>query len=137
MQHTTNYDLPQWEDTDRILREDMNGAMSIIDAAMAGLSGGARVEEFHYTGQASVENVIPTVITFPEKPILFTVLGYDTFLIGVPNMIVSFTQTTELKSEMAVFPPSWNGNTVTFSSSSIQRECNVGGIVYRGIVVYA
>lgn len=38
MQHTTNYNLPQWEASDAVRREDVNGAMSAIDAALAGLA---------------------------------------------------------------------------------------------------
>ena len=37
MQHTTNYDLPQWEATDAVKREDVNGAMATVDAALKGL----------------------------------------------------------------------------------------------------
>lgn len=36
MNTTTNYSLPQWEATDRVTREDINGAMSAIDGAIAG-----------------------------------------------------------------------------------------------------
>ena len=42
MNHTTNYNLPQWEDTDAVRREDVNAAMSTIDAAIAG-AGGAKL----------------------------------------------------------------------------------------------
>ena len=35
MQHTTNYNLPQWEDTDTVKREDMNGAFAAVDTAIA------------------------------------------------------------------------------------------------------
>ena len=34
MQHTTNYNLPQWEATDAVKREDVNGAMSAVDTAL-------------------------------------------------------------------------------------------------------
>ena len=36
MNYTTNYNLPQWEDADRVTREAANGAVSAIDAAIAG-----------------------------------------------------------------------------------------------------
>ena len=34
MEYTENYHLPQWEPTDRVLREDFTGAMSDIDDAL-------------------------------------------------------------------------------------------------------
>ena len=34
MEYTENYHLPQWEPTDRVLREDFNDAMSDIDDAL-------------------------------------------------------------------------------------------------------
>ena len=34
MQHTTNYNLPQWEAADAVKREDVNGAMTAVDAAL-------------------------------------------------------------------------------------------------------
>ena len=37
MQHTTNYSLPQWEASDTVKREDVNGAMSAVDTALTGL----------------------------------------------------------------------------------------------------
>lgn len=38
MNYTENYSLPQWEDTDAVKREDVNGAMSSIDSAIANAS---------------------------------------------------------------------------------------------------
>ena len=35
MQHTQNYQLPQWEKEDRIMMEDFNGMTEKIDAGMA------------------------------------------------------------------------------------------------------
>ena len=42
MNTTTNYSLPQWEDTDRVTREDINGAMSAIDGAIKAADSGLR-----------------------------------------------------------------------------------------------
>ena len=38
MNHTTNYNLPQWEDGDRVTRGDFNDAMSAIDGAIKAVS---------------------------------------------------------------------------------------------------
>ena len=34
MNHTTNYNLPQWEATDAVKRADVNGALAAVDAAL-------------------------------------------------------------------------------------------------------
>ena len=36
MNYTTNYSLPQWEASDRVTRESVNGAMAAVDTAIAG-----------------------------------------------------------------------------------------------------
>lgn len=37
MNYTTNYHLPQWAETDRIMMEDFNDAMETIDQGLAAL----------------------------------------------------------------------------------------------------
>ena len=44
MDYTQNLDLPQWEETDRILRTDFNDAMAAIDTAVPRIATGT------YTG---------------------------------------------------------------------------------------
>lgn len=41
MNYTGKYHLPQWEETDRIMRTDFNNAMAAIEAGMAGNAGNA------------------------------------------------------------------------------------------------
>ena len=41
MQRTSNYQLPQWEKTDRIMMEDFNTAMANIESAIDGAKGDA------------------------------------------------------------------------------------------------
>ena len=65
MNHTTNYNLPQWEDTDRVTREDINGAMSVIDAA---LSGTAKVAAGRYNGNSTYNNQTTQTFTLGFHP---------------------------------------------------------------------
>ena len=37
MNYTENYQLPQWEETDRVLRTDFNGAMAKVDQSLGAL----------------------------------------------------------------------------------------------------
>lgn len=43
MNYTTNYNLPQWEEADRVTRGDVNDAMAVIDAAIANAGGGLQL----------------------------------------------------------------------------------------------
>ena len=53
MNHTENYNLPQWETSDRVTREGVNNAMSSIDAAIAGASPLVRLREYTMEADAS------------------------------------------------------------------------------------
>lgn len=69
MNHTTNLHLPQWEETDRIMMDDFNDAMSKIDAAVAQIEFGT------YTGNGTY----PRTISLGGKPkavILFSSFGH-------------------------------------------------------------
>ena len=83
MNQTTNYQLSQWESTDRILMSDFNGDNTKIDAALkehgdelAALTaaadgfGNCRVYATSYVGGGTRN---PKTITFPEKPLLVMV----------------------------------------------------------------
>ena len=61
MEHTTNYNLPQWEENDRITRDDVNGAMSAIDTALGTKAG--IVFGFYYG-----DGVYPREINVGFKP---------------------------------------------------------------------
>ena len=52
MTKTTNYQLPQWEETDRIMMDDFNDAMAAIDAAMPRIMTGT------YTGDGAATRTI-------------------------------------------------------------------------------
>ena len=57
MQHTTNYNLNQWEDGDVVRREDFNADNAAIDAALKSVSdaaaGAARFYVGAYTGSGT------------------------------------------------------------------------------------
>ena len=45
MNYTENYQLPQWEESDRVLMADFNAAMSNIENALAGKPGASDLAE--------------------------------------------------------------------------------------------
>ena len=66
MTKTTNYQLNQWEKTDRILMDDFNSDNAKIDAAMAGF-GNCKIEYGTYTGDGVLHE---RTLTFSKKPLM-------------------------------------------------------------------
>ena len=69
MQHTQNYQLPQWEKSDRILMEDFNEAMSNIETAIDGAkseasSGIAEAKSQASAAQAAADAAKQTALTY-------------------------------------------------------------------------
>ena len=75
MNYTQNYQLPQWEKTDRIMMDDFNDAMSVIEE---GLSAKCELYFGSYagTGQYGPEN--PNTLTFDFAPRVVILFGYAT-----------------------------------------------------------
>ena len=69
MTETQNLHLPQWEDTDRIMRTDFNDAMAKIDTAVAA-AGNCRVAHGSYVGTGTYGIDNPNSLTFPFRPLI-------------------------------------------------------------------
>lgn len=127
--HTENYQLSQWEKTDKVQMEDFNadnakidGALASHEATLASLTeavpklGNCQIYSATYVGAA---NGGPVTHTFPHKPWLIIVTcltgGSMMFWPGLPslpeNRYVTFT---------------WNGNTVTWNGSSYEGMNHAG-----------
>ncbi len=74
MNYTTNYHLPQWVETDRIMMEDFNQAMAGIDQALdAGLTPEGTTCQygtFSFTGSTAVGTALATFSFSPRFLIL-------------------------------------------------------------------
>ena len=93
MNKTANFQLTQWEKTDRIMMEDFNRDNAAIDAALksnadkaaalqtalAG-AGNCSIETKSYTGTGKNGKSNPTRITFSKKPKAVLICGYGYFL---------------------------------------------------------
>ena len=95
--YTTNYNLNQWEATDKVLRAEFNEDNAKIDAALkshddelAGLEaaigarGNCRVEVKTYTGTGTYGSSNRTSVSFSAVPKLAILIGGDglAFLLG-------------------------------------------------------
>ena len=140
MNHTTNYQLSQWESTDRILMSDFNGDNAKIDAALkehddelAALTaaadgfGNCRIYFDTYTGTGSGA----TVLTFPKKPRLVYLTSVNdraaiTLAQGVTETFAYYGGSAQ---HMDV---AWTETTVsiTHPTGNMSYQCNYSGIQY-------
>ena len=72
MEYTSNYQLPVWAETDRILRTDFNDAFDTIETAMSGF-GNCRVASGSYVGTGGSS---PT-LHFPGTPLVVIIRAVD------------------------------------------------------------
>ena len=88
MNKTTNYNLPQWVESDRLLMEDFNKMTADIDAALtenktaieavAAAAGNCKVITGTYTGTGTYNKEASAVkLTFAKKPFLLLIAGND------------------------------------------------------------
>ena len=141
MQHTTNYNLNQYEAADIVTCEDFNADNAAIDAAIAAVAaaaaGSAKIETFAYTGTGSGA---PS-FAFQTKPAFFIIFGYRTLHIANELYIYAFTRDSEDATDntlsLRVIDLRWSGNTATFySSSSMAVQANTANSPYRVLGVH-
>ena len=109
MKKTTNYQLNQWEKSDRIMMDDFNSDNEKIDTALA-----ARNCQFYtasYTGDGEAE----ATFTFPGKPILI--------VISSPSMVSIAVRSAEYGNTLIPngfyqFKSTWSEKSVLFTNTN-------------------
>lgn len=127
MNQTANYQLCQWEATDRILMEDFNSDNSKIDAALAGLAGqisavsagmgNCEMEVLTYTGAGGAE---PRRIIFSQVPDVFLVAGNLAFIMGQggkATAILTCKDATYSESFVNEVDVAWSGSQLTLTNA--------------------
>ena len=82
MQHTTNYNLNQWEDADRVTRADVNADNAKLDAALTGLNDTiaanasplVKLLDYTTTEEAASFSVDVSALALGDYPLLFMLL---------------------------------------------------------------
>ena len=153
--HTPNYQLSQWERTDRVLMEDFNADNAKIDTVLAGLAetaaaheaalalrGNCRIGTLTYTGIGKSGEGVYVTITFPVRPVIFFVLGPTCLLVaqdeGGDNIVIgryhgSYSTTFNGSSTTIT----WTDNTAQISVPSGMPDLNIKDRVYNVIALYA
>lgn len=131
MNQTPNYQLSQWERSDKVQMEDFNADNAKIDealkahdgtlaahAAQIAKLGNCQVWTTTYTGNGTVGRDHPTRLAFPKKPLLA--------MIGVSNGKVAWLQPRDgwFDAPDALNYVNWSGSTASwyFSPSSSSSD---------------
>ena len=153
--HTTNYNLNQWEATDKVLRTEFNEDNAKIDAALkanaaaidtletqlvSGLAGtgNCQIELKTYTGNGKYGEYQPTRLTFSAVPALVLIFGYRAICVHRGGSF-SGTLSASTGSGTGVdnISFSWSGNTVSFYSNNPGAQLNADGQTYWAVAFYA
>ena len=118
MNHTQNYQLSQWEATDKVQRTDFNADNAKIDAAIS-KCGNCRVRVSTYIGDGEQTRTH----TFDRTPVLIGIAGGGNFLWAMPGE----TSTTILRSSPFPVKLNWGEDSVAISrpGGSPDVVCNV------------
>lgn len=152
MKQTENYQLTQWEKSDRIQMEDFNRDNAALDAALTAQAaelaavqaaltkcGNCRVAITTYTGNGAF-NGSPTTITFPSMPLAFMIVGFKALLLargGDASAFTAFKGATQSNSFVSDAALTWVGNAVSFSNSVHARyQFNEENILYWVLALY-
>ena len=150
MNKTANFQLTQWEKTDRILMEEFNSDNEKIDTALKASAdgvaalqtalagaGNCEIGMISYTGTGKSGDSDPTTVTFPKMPAGFFLCGAETYLVvrgGDDHaLMIYYTGSTTYVSQMQV---SWKGNQFQISSSKPTYQLNEEGVPYWGLAFY-
>ena len=123
MNHTTNYQLSQWESTDRILMSDFNSDNAKLDAALGTL---AQTVTGHTTALAQKGNCRIEYQTYTGN--IVTARYGDTS--------VTSAYSTSSGSGISSINATWSGSTLSFFANTAAGQLNVNGRTYWALAFY-
>ena len=142
--HTTNYQLNQWEATDQVLRTDFNEDNAKLDAALAGLAetaaahgaaiarlGNCKLWTTSYQGTGQYGEGTPQTIAFPQLP-LFTLVGSDMghLMFLMRGQYVAPGIKPETREPCFWNLAEWSGSTLSWYSDSASTQMNLADHEY-------
>lgn len=135
MEQTTNYQLSQWDEKDRILREDFNADNAKTEQALATVAeqaaliskrGNCALHYGSYVGTGSGS----TVLTFEKTPLFLTIMGTNMWLVAVKGAPYTIAKTSGNGTDKC--NAVWSGTSVSITSESndSRYQCNNAGENY-------
>ena len=142
--HTTNYDLCQWEATDQVLRTDFNEDNARIDAALESLKtaislrGNCKVLYGSYKGNNKFGSLNPTSLTFSSQPLLVIIFdtgfgGYMFLPYGAENTFMHYFDNAGIQD----IHVAWSDKTVSWWGNNTLSQANDAARNYRYIALVA
>ena len=147
MNKTANFQLTQWEKTDRILMEDFNRDNAAIDAALKGSAdavaalqtalekcGNCRITISSYTGTGTLGEAHPTSLTFAEPPLLVFILGPESGFMARGRAMNAFQS-----SSNATPTTTWSADPKTvswYTPYDAKYQLNTKDAVYQVLCFY-
>lgn len=151
--HTTNYQLSQWERTDKIQMDDFNADNAKIDEALAGLAGqvarkaaqsavsalsqtvsghtaelakkgNCRIDTQSYHGTDKYGAEHPTVLTFSGQPTFFLVFGQYAVIFGQNGAPAVSLYNGGYSYATVYLHTTWNGSSVSFYGENSTQQAN-------------
>ena len=125
MEYTTNYQLPQWVETDRIIMEDFNDMTSKIDAVLGQAPGKGNCQILTGYYQGNSQGI--TLSGLPGKPVFVAAANGNlrTIMLSLRDAALSLAISTDGVSTMAT----------TWEDDSLQLHGLTGGRMYAVCVL--
>ena len=147
MNKTANFQLTQWEKTDRIMMEDFNRDNAAIDTALksnadkaAALQtalascGNCRITISNYKGTGTLGEAHPTSLTFAEPPLLVFILGPESGFMARGRAMNAF----QVSSNSAL-ATTWSADQKTvswYTPYDAKYQLNTKDAVYQVLCFY-
>ena len=130
MTKTENYNLNQWDPTDRVLREDFNADNAKIDVALSGMP---RIATGSYKGNGKLnttEEIQALDCGFPPQVVIILRSGGNTSFSGL--FVRPCTQGLSRFDNNAVVKVIWKDTGVGWCSTSsyVDEALNTSGVTY-------
>ena len=147
MNKTANFQLTQWEKTDRIMMEDFNRDNAAIDAALKSSAdgvaalqtalascGNCRITISSYKGTGTLGEAHPTSLTFAEPPLLVFILGPESGFMARGRAMNAFQS-----SSNATPTTTWSADQKTvswYTPYDAKYQLNTKDAVYQVLCFY-
>ena len=143
MNYTQNYQLPQWVETDRILRTDFNDMTGKIESALdqvqasvdgqaasIAAKGNCQISVTSYVGTGASGSGSPNSVSFPGTPQVVMITGDG------PNGMFALRGTTSVHcSNGGAVNLTWGGSSLSWFSGGAQNQLNNIGKTYAVVAL--
>ena len=153
---TPNYQLSQWERSDKIQMEDFNADNAKIDAVLGAHAGtltahtealtklgNCRIEVFDYVGTGTFGQNNPTVLSFSARPVFFLIVNGGSIYYGSGldetqhAFLGSFYNDAFQTFNFTRKEIHWVGSQLRILGEDARRQMNVIDYEYRVFAFYA